>query len=209
MLFRKKVQPNQVKARHVKRNPRTLQIIDAAYAFQKRGNLNQAAVLFHQVLQAEPGNPFALYALGVIALRSDDSKEAVRLLEQALENGYLDNTVYTHLGLAYLSLGRVEDAIRIYSIGIEKDPKNPHYPSNLAVIYAREEMFAEALGFAEKALAADPNFLPALVNAGGIFLSTDQTDKAEQTYQRILELEPGNLTALQGLETIRKAQSTA
>ncbi|MDE3246365.1 MAG: hypothetical protein KGN80_09775, partial [Acidobacteriota bacterium] len=52
--------------RPFRKDPATVGILNAAYKLQKAGSLQQAELLYRKVLIAEPGNPFATYALGTI-----------------------------------------------------------------------------------------------------------------------------------------------
>lgn len=184
------------------RNPRVQVTLDMAYRLQHQGNLSQAEVLYHQVLKDEPGNPFSLYALGTLAMSRHQYAAAVPLLEQALANGYDDETVLTHLGIALQLSGRPDDALSLYKSASERHPKNARYPANAAVILALREDFAAAESAVQHALKLDPNCVPALINGGTLYRQMDKPAEAIALFQHALKLDPGNEDAKQGLAAL-------
>ncbi len=193
----------------VRKNPAVQRIMDEAYRLMKAGSNDQAELLFRKILAAEPGNPFAIYALGILALRGRNTREGVRLLELALQSGYVDPTVYTHLGLAYFAEGDLEKAEATYRTGLQKDPKNPHYPTNLAVIHARRGEHEQAQAMIQAALKLNPDFVPALTNAANIYMATNQLQRSAEMFEKVLELAPGNEYADQTLKLLRTESAKA
>lgn len=190
--------------RPFRKDPATLGLMDTAYQLQKTGNLQQAELLYHKVLAAEPGNPFAIYALGTIALGRGDGETAVMLLRQALEAGYDHETVYTHLGIALHSLGRFEEAMAVYEAGAKKNPRNPQYHSNASVLLAQQGDFEGALRRVKRALKLELNFAPACMNAGFFLLALDRLVEAGEMFDRTLRLDPNNTAVQDALKVVRQ-----
>lgn len=189
-------------------NPLIRSMLDAAYNFQKSGNLSQAEVFYQRTLQAEPGNPFALYGLGFVSITRQDFPAAVTYLKQSWSNGYRAETVLTHLGIALQASGKPEDALEVYRQGIQLDPKNPRYPSNSAVVLAQLGQHEAALISAEQALKLDPEFSPAYINAGGILQSLGRIAEARQMFERATFLDPTNQDAREALRRLLEQEST-
>ena len=180
-------------------NPVIRGVLDSAYKLQKSGNLTQAEMLYHRALQGEPGNPFALYGLGTIAMARGGFGEAIPLLKRALANGYSAETVYTHLGIAQQTAGQPKDALATYRAGMALDPRNPRYPSNASVVLVQlgdpEAGLLEAL----RAVSLDPAFASAHLNAGSILDALGRHGEARAALETAVRLEPDNAEAKEAL----------
>jgi Flp pilus assembly protein TadD len=65
---------------------------------------------------------YALYQVGLQALKGERYSEAVDKLTTAIRNGYRRAEVYNSRGLAYAALGEYERAITDYGQAIRLDP---------------------------------------------------------------------------------------
>ena len=191
-----------------KKDPATVQALDAAYHLQKAGSLMQAELLYQKVLMVEPGNPFALYALGTIALDRGNAAGAVPLLRQALATGYDHETVITHLGIALQMLGRVDEAMAIYEGALELVPGNPRFHSNVAVVLAQKGDYEGGLARAQTAMKLDPKFAAASMNAGFILQSLDRHVEAAEMFERTLRLDPDNTQVKEALRLLKQKLAT-
>ena len=200
--------PRGATPQQFRKDPATQGILDTAYSLQKAGNLQQAELLYQKVLAAEPGNPFAIYALGSIALFRGDQAGAVPLLRHALAAGYEGENVYTQLGIALQSMGRAEEAMEVYQAGIKKDPRNPRYPSNVSVLLAQKGDFEGALQMAQHALKLNPKFAPACMNAGFHLQSLGRLVQAAEMFERAARLQPHNTEVREALEQLKKKLAT-
>ena len=82
---------------------------------------------------------------------------------------------------------------------IELDKRSPYGYAGMAAMYLKRENLSRALRFANKALKCDPSFADAAFLRGEIYLTgkrRDRFEKAEASFRRVLELEPGSERAL-------------
>lgn len=75
-----------------------------------------------------------LFRDGTRALERGDSESAVRSLEAAAERTPEVSEVQNHLGIAYLSAGRRDDALRAFERAVELDCDNVAARRNLALV---------------------------------------------------------------------------
>lgn len=187
-----------------RKDPATVGLLDTAYKLQKAGDFQHAELLYHQVLSAEPGNPFASCSLGTMAMNRGNFASAVPWLRQALATGYTEETVYTHLGIALQALGRVDEAMEVYQVALKQDPKNPRYYSNIAVALAMSGDPEGGLREVQRALSLDPAFVPAYVNAGACLQSLGRIPEAIQMLEKALSLDPKHTEAEKTLGELRR-----
>jgi Flp pilus assembly protein TadD len=190
-------------------NPYVQGIINAAYNQQKLGNRSQAEVLYNQVLKEEPGNPFALYGLGALALHAGQLAKAVELLQSAIQNGYRDATAYSHLGIALQSSGRLDEAIGVYAEGLKRFPKDPSWVNNTSVVLAQKGDLEGALRESRLVIKNFPKDLRAYINAGQYLTEMGNLADAEAMFRKALDLEPEHIQARAALESVGRLRVEA
>ena len=92
------------------------------------GNLQLSKEAFERELGFEPPDSYSLYYLGRIALTQGDTEGAVRLFERTLAVGTILD-VRRRLASGYLSVGRIEDAVRLLEETVRRWPEQgeSHY----------------------------------------------------------------------------------
>jgi len=79
-------------------------------AFYKTGMLDEAAREFRRVAELRDGDAYALFFLGLVALKQARWREAMESLRLAAEKGGNRPAVLHNLGFAYEQLGRLDEA---------------------------------------------------------------------------------------------------
>jgi tetratricopeptide (TPR) repeat protein len=79
-------------------------------AFYKTGMLDEAAREFRRVAELRNGDAYALFFLGLVALKQARWREAMESLRSAAEKGGNRPAVLHNLGFAYEQLGRLDEA---------------------------------------------------------------------------------------------------
>lgn len=113
------------------------------FAHWSLGDLAKAKAAFQTELGFEPPDAHSLYYLGRIALSEGDTQEAVGRFESALRAGNVLD-VRSRLASGYLSLGRVEDAVRLLEETVSRWPERGDSHYLLARGYQRLGRTAEA-----------------------------------------------------------------
>jgi len=190
--------------KNVRRDPAVQGLMDAAYHQQKIGNTAQAELLYQKVLSAEPGNPFALYALGSCAMQRGQMASAVPFFRQALGQGYLHETVFCHLGIALQASGQLDEALEVYAVAMKGDPKNPRYGANAAVVLAQKNDLPGAVEEARKSLKLAPEFAPNWVNLGFYLQVLGRLEGAAEAFGQAVKLDPANEPVKSALLTLHQ-----
>ncbi len=82
-------------------------IIDIATEHHQAGRLEDAAILYRRVLDAEPRHVDANHLLGVIAYQEDRFDTAVELIGKALRDRPASDAIRVNFGRALLGAGRL------------------------------------------------------------------------------------------------------
>ncbi len=188
-------------------------LVRLASVYAELGNADKAEWLYGEALRANPTSAAAEAGLGELLLAQDRPKEAVVLLERALDKVREANRLYYPLALAYRKLGDEDKAREILawrgSIGVK--PADPIIDS-LESLKTGERVFRlqgqaafrvgryrEAAESFRKALGLDPDSIGAWIDLGSALGEMGQADEAIEAFERAVELAPGNETALYNL----------
>jgi len=174
-------------------------------------------------VQKYPNSAFlnnnAANALIDSALNAGDSAKKVEFagrsipyLQQAVTIHPAFATAYLNLGFAYFLTGNLDSAQKYYDHVKAIFPTYPYLESHyqqlagvyntMAIGYETTNQLLTAKYF-EKALACEPNNVDYINNtAVGYYYITHEPEKAKQLWERSLQLQPGNQSAVNGLAKI-------
>jgi len=157
------------------------------------GNVLEAVKLLSRAVELAPNDKGVRNALGLCLLRLERPAEALAQFAALLA---LDPSLpFAHAshGAALLALGAITDAEASYRRALELDPGQSVAMAGLAHIACRRAAYSEARGWAEKALAAMPNFPDAVMSLAATELGEGTPAKAETRLRALLSderLEP-------------------
>jgi tetratricopeptide (TPR) repeat protein len=153
-----------------------------------------------RVLEREPNNPNAHYALGLVSYRAGKVMEALESLQGALRSG---RGAEAHLlaGLIFYNLGRLDAAEPEFAVALKLDPTDPAALYNLALVYHQQSRFAQAREGYLNVLRVNPTHADARFNLAVLAHSLRALDEANHHLRKFKELEPG-ADAVKKLEAI-------
>ena len=161
-----------------------------AFQSYQSGNLSQAELLCHQILQQQPDSTEALDMLGMIAHQLGKLNEAIAYYRQliALMPNYAE--IYYRLGSALHSSGQLADAIAYYqqAIALKPDYSDAHY--DLGYALQEQGNLPAAIKHYQQAIALNPNDAEAHGNLANVLLEQGQIDAAIAHYQNAIALRP-------------------
>jgi len=130
-----------------------------ALALHQSGQLEQAAVLYRQVLAAQPEHADALHFSGLLAHQQGRQEEAIDLFRRALAVATDIAFIHSNLGLAPAAAGRNDAAIASFVRAIDIDPEFAVAHFNLGASLHAGQHFAEAKHhYAPSLQIASPSF---------------------------------------------------
>lgn len=158
--------------------------------FQKRGQLAEAAEVYHRILAVVPDCAEALHYVGVLAHQQGHSDEALSLIEHSLvlEPGRAD--WHNNLGLVLKAQGRLEEAAKAYRAAIDLDPTHANAHSNLGVTLRLLGRPGDAEEAYRAAIAANPDLLDAHHNLGLLLQAQGRLKEAVVCWCKVGTLSP-------------------
>jgi tetratricopeptide (TPR) repeat protein len=169
----------------------TVNIFYALYS-QRQGQFDQALVYLETALSADPNNPIVLAEMAGTTSALGDIQTAVDLFLQAIA---VDPANPTYWRL--LAVYSIQNSIQIAEVGLPAarqslllDPVNPAALDLVGQAYLGLENPLLAERFLLEALAADPEYAPAFLHLGLLYLSTGDTVEARRNLEQVLVLEP-------------------
>jgi tetratricopeptide (TPR) repeat protein len=195
---------NYTKAAEVAKNPlikrRALEYLVAAYGSDKLNDPSQAEPVVLKMIQMDPGDPGAYFALSKIYEDAGRYEEAEQALTKAREAKPNDPSVYNTLGQYYNRQGEFEKTIEAYTKAADLDPNNPqgwhliggYYQDKASKDFRlspaqKKEYNEKGIEAEDKALKLNPNYVEALVYKGILIRQLALTEKDPARQKQMLE----------------------
>jgi tetratricopeptide (TPR) repeat protein len=164
--------------------------LSAALVHHQRGELSQAAVLYQQILAADPNNGEALHLLGVVCLQRGQPRQAIEWMERAAALDSPSSTLLANLGEAYRTLGQLDRAADCFQQALRLKPDNAEAAYNFGLLQMQQGRAVEAAMLFHQALRHRPNFALAHNNFGNACRMQGDLEQARLHYSRAVELNP-------------------
>ena len=184
------------------KDPQLLAVAGEAYLAS--GDYAKAAQYYEQITASDTKNVEARARLGQVRFASGDTEHAVRDLEAA--SAMDGEKPRTDLMLILSLVRRKEYDKALAAVGAldKKQPGSPLVYNLKGVIYLGKQDIATARKNFDKALGAQPGYIPALHNLARLDLIDKKPEAARKRFEDILQKEPGNEQALLELADLVK-----
>ena len=162
-----------------------------AEAFAAAGQCDEAAVIYHQLLRAQPTQPDILSALALVEKRRGNLTAAESLLRKAIAVAPGRPELHNNLGNLLHASGRLADAesCRRRAIALKPDSAEAHY--NLGITLEKMGRLPEALTAYGTAVSCNPLYAPALTRIGASLLESGQPAEALSLLARAVTADAG------------------
>jgi tetratricopeptide (TPR) repeat protein len=173
-----------------------------AFEHHQAGRLDEAEMIYRQVLAADPSHPDALHLQGLLALKKGDNELAIDSIRQAIVAKPTEPRFHGNLAGALKAQGKFDEAIACYRRAIELQPGYvlAHYNLGTALLDQRKR--PEAIEVFRRVLELDPDYVEALNNLGNALNELGNLDEAEKCYHRALSLQPNDARIWCNLGTV-------
>ena len=164
--------------------------LQRALSFHQAGQFAQAAVLYGEILTADPDHFDALQLSGLIAYEFRNLEEAELFFLKALCIRADIASVYSNYGLVLHGLNRHADAIVTYDMALARDPTLCVTYMNRGVALANLKVFADAVASYDKAITIAPDYAEAFSNRGNARRDMQRLEQALQDFDMAIALKP-------------------
>ncbi|TWA82751.1 tetratricopeptide repeat protein [Azospirillum brasilense] len=168
--------------------------IEEAYAVaidhHQAGRLDEAAIIYQRILDADPEQAHASHLLGIVAGQRGRHAEAVALIGAAVARDGLNTDFLGNLGAALKAAGRYDEAIRHFARALALEPAARGVPGNLGSALAADGRIGAAVPWLGRAAALDPAHFETLLNLGIALRDAGRFDEAETALETAKSLRP-------------------
>ena len=179
--------------------PARAQMRGEALRLAQQGQLDKAAALCRQLMQADAGDADAPALLAAILNQLGKPREAAEAASHALTLRPTHVMAAFNLGTAMLRRERLDEAERAFRQAAAAQPNDPDILCNLAALLSRRGAAAEAAALCRRGLAARPNDANLLANLGNALMTLGETAAAADAYRSVTALLPGDADAWRDL----------
>lgn len=154
-------------------------------------------------IKLNPLDKDAYENLGKLYLERKKYKDASEVYEYLIKNHPGQDAYHSKLGTAYFNLGNYEQSAAMYRKAIELKPDLPNRYINLSLCLEALGQNEEALSAVEQAVAIAPLEVHYLQVLADLLIRAQNIEKAQETLEKILELEPTNHVAREKLMQLK------
>ena len=157
---------------------------------QRAGRTAAAGAIYRDVLQAEPGQPQALYLHGLLDLAAGRADHAATLLARAVEARPSHAGARLALARARLDAGQKGGALDAATTALALDPSQAEAHFLLGTALSALGRTEEAIASLLQAVARQPRHAAAHLNLGNAWADLDRFEEAERFCRAAIALDP-------------------
>ena len=139
-------------------------------------------------------------------LAAGDRDEARIVLARLAESGSSDGDVYLYLGALERESQRIVRAIAVFEAGVAVAPEHVDLQAELAMTYAWNGRFDDALVVYDRVLAQDPSNTTLKLNRARVLAWAGRHKEAVAVYDAALQADPNDIEALRGMAFVHRSR---
>lgn len=167
-------------------------VLAQAVALQREGRLDEAALLYQQILAESPHDFDATQLLGVVALQRGDFYAAQELLRSALQMEPHDTSVIANLATSHMQVGHYEVALELFESALKLQPESSMWNANLGTVLHNMGRHGDAIPPLRKAYLSDPNSYAICLLLGACLVGIGETAEAVALFHAATKADPNN-----------------
>lgn len=173
-----------------------VQMLERAHQLYLAGNIEQARIQYHSILQIDKNFPDANNSMGMLEIEALKFDLAERWFGKAIDSEPTRPTFHNNRGLALMELRRNPEAVECFKAALDADPSFVPAMVNLGRGYNSMKEYKLGISILSEAVEASPKFLDAyseIANAEG---ELGNLTTAVAALDKALELSPNNVRLL-------------
>jgi tetratricopeptide (TPR) repeat protein len=165
----------------------------------RHNKLDEALAIYQKALSGDSKNSTVLLNMAAIYKQQKQFDKAAEVASQVLVRDPTNIGAYRIMAAIYYDKGDLDMAHLICERGLKVKEKDPRLLNTLGLILLKKKKVPEALVNFRVALAQAPDMIPTHINVAKIALDYKDFKVARETFQKILEYDPGNKKAAMGI----------
>jgi len=167
-------------------------LVKKGMSLHQQGNLEEAQVIYEQILNSEPDHFDALQLLGVLFAQIKKYSQSVKLLSNALKINPNHPGTYSNRGISLKELRFFDEALSSFdqAIAINPDYGDAHYNRGNTLMELKR--FDEALSCYDQAIAINTDYGDAHYNRGNTLMELKRFDEALSSFDQAITINPEN-----------------
>jgi len=164
--------------------------LEIAIRLHQDDRLEEANVIYREILVVDSANPRALHFSGVLAHQIGNSGEAIDLIRRSLSQVPDVADWHSNLGIVLQESDRLDEAIDAYHCAIALDPAHANAHSNLGVLLRARGNTDGAEQAYRTAIRLNPDHIDAYTNLGVLLYSLKRREEAVACFCKVITLRP-------------------
>ena len=165
-----------------------IDLLKTAITAHQKGMLEEAEMLYREVLSTEPRQSDANHNLGLILTSKDKMEEALILLKVATKINPNIEQYWMSYTNALIKQNRLEEAETIYKKILTRQPESIKLHFNLGVLLNNLDKLNESEASYRKAIDLKPDFIEAYKNLSIILNKLNRVEEAKEIFNKSLQL---------------------
>lgn len=167
-----------------------------ASCFQMVGEYEAAISILRQLIMLKPKAMNVLKKLATIYIVTGQLSSAKEIYEKIVKQGTTDYLPYYEYAMLCIKTGDTDKAEQMLKKVIKLNPDYASAHKDLGVIYLNKRLFDYAKEEFDRAYECAPDSYEIIVEYANYFHATSNFAKADELYQKAIEIEPENPAAL-------------
>lgn len=172
-------------------------------SLMESGDMEAALDMVHRLLDSDPYSPTLLNEKGVLFYNMGRTEESLECYRRALALEPDSPELNINYALVLSMKGEMDESIEHLDRAIEKNPYNEEAWNNKAVILTQKGRLRDALNCLDESLRINERSPTAWHNTAVILERMGDYRTALECYSRVVDLDPMNGAALEGLDHCR------
>ncbi|MBM3419770.1 MAG: tetratricopeptide repeat protein [Bacteroidetes bacterium] len=165
---------------------------DLAFAYEKTGDLTNAARYYEAYLEEEPHSDSAWYNLGIVYNKLEDYNNALKAYDYALAINSVNTFALFNKGNILCNLERFEEALDAYLEYLELEDESPEAMTYIGECYEKTGNYDLARKYFQDAIENTPDFPDAWFGLGVLAFRTGIYNDAVMLFSKCVRLDEQN-----------------